>query len=354
MSELDSAIMLPHKDAFQRWLGLAVSVLAVCASLATLLGFLASWSFLFEYCCHFRVQYGCVLAICAMMTVLVRHYWSSLIYATLALVNMALVLPLCFATSVASFSGYGIENVRLAILNVEADNTEYERVIAFLHETNAELVALVEINREWMVALEPILGEYPYATGAALDTENGVLILARYPIIDTEVKSIYGRSAVVAHCDAHGSPLTIIAAHTVPPKTRGMLEDRNRQLAALAETAKLTEGAVLLVGDLNTSSWSPRFQDLVHRSQLRDSRIGFGVQSTWPVGNCLLRIPIDHCLVSRSIVVQDRKVGPDVGSDHFPVIIDMSIQDGRLATQDEENVAGSMQPLATTIGNSTN
>jgi len=39
----------------------------------------------------------------------------------------------------------------------------------------------------------------------------------------------------------------------------------------------------------------------------------------------LLGIPIDHCLVSPEIIVTKRSVGPSVGSDHYPVIIDFSI-----------------------------
>ena len=36
-----------------------------------------------------------------------------------------------------------------------------------------------------------------------------------------------------------------------------------------------------------------------------------------------MRITIDHALVSREVQVHDRHVGPSIGSDHFPIVIDI-------------------------------
>ena len=79
----------------------------------------------------------------------------------------------------------------------------------------------------------------------------------------------------------------------------------------------------MLVGDLNCTSWTPAFAELERISGLRDSRKGFGVQPTWPSNLPGLRIPIDHFLVSPSLAVRNRFVGPAVGSDHFPVVIEL-------------------------------
>jgi endonuclease/exonuclease/phosphatase family metal-dependent hydrolase len=59
---------------------------------------------------------------------------------------------------------------------------------------------------------------------------------------------------------------------------------------------------------------------------LRDSREGFGLQNSWPAYWPWLSITIDHCLVSRDIRLIDRKVGPDIGSDHYPVLVEVGIQ----------------------------
>jgi endonuclease/exonuclease/phosphatase (EEP) superfamily protein YafD len=61
------------------------------------------------------------------------------------------------------------------------------------------------------------------------------------------------------------------------------------------------------------------FRDFLATTGLKDSRVGFGWQPTWPTGSMSLRIPIDHVLVEPDLVVLERQVGPDIGSDHLPV-----------------------------------
>jgi len=71
----------------------------------------------------------------------------------------------------------------------------------------------------------------------------------------------------------------------------------------------------------------PAFCRFAGESGLRDSRQGFGIQATWPSYMPPLRIAIDHCLVSGNVIVNGRRVGAHVGSDHFPVIVDVSLKD---------------------------
>ena len=56
--------------------------------------------------------------------------------------------------------------------------------------------------------------------------------------------------------------LNFIGAHTLPPVRPGNAERRNGQLREIAAlTATLTD-PIVLMGDLNITSWSPHFGDL--------------------------------------------------------------------------------------------
>ena len=63
---------------------------------------------------------------------------------------------------------------------------------------------------------------------------------------------------------------------------------------------------------------------LVGTTGLCDTRAGFGYQGSFPASSAILRIPIDHVLVSCEVGVRARRIGPDVGSDHLPVIVDLA------------------------------
>ena len=47
---------------------------------------------------------------------------------------------------------------------------------------------------------------------------------------------------------------------------------------------------------------------------------------SWPTWSPALRVPIDNCLVSGGLVVRGRHDGPSVGSDHFPLVVDLAIR----------------------------
>ena len=69
----------------------------------------------------------------------------------------------------------------------------------------------------------------------------------------------------------------------------------------------------------NTTPWSAAFQPL--NEELLNSMNGFGWQPTYPAGAGLLMLPIDHLLHSGHLTTVDRSTGPDLGSDHLPLIV---------------------------------
>jgi endonuclease/exonuclease/phosphatase (EEP) superfamily protein YafD len=50
-----------------------------------------------------------------------------------------------------------------------------------------------------------------------------------------------------------------------------------------------------------------------------------GLRPTWPTRPALARIPIDHFLLSDHLNVASIRTGPDIGSDHLPLILDLAV-----------------------------
>ena len=98
---------------------------------------------------------------------------------------------------------------------------------------------------------------------------------------------------------------------------------RNLQLRELARLAAEHAGPTILCGDLNTSGWSPYFQDLLREGELLDTRQGFGLlpsHSTFYV----VQMTLDHILVSKHFRTLRRWVVPCWGSDHDAVAADLA------------------------------
>lgn len=101
---------------------------------------------------------------------------------------------------------------------------------------------------------------------------------------------------------------------------------RNQQLLGFANGRLAFYRHLILVGDLNNTPFSPTFKQLLKQSHLKDTRIGQGIFPTWPVTLPFMWIPIDHVLVSDAFQVESFQAGPYTGSDHYPIVVDLSLK----------------------------
>ena len=169
-----------------------------------------------------------------------------------------------------------------------------------------------------------MLAAYPYSVSSPRVDNFGIALFSKLPLIDPVVTS-FGPDADVPSVQAkiawQGKTLTFLGTHPVPPISPQYAQLRNEQLHAVALHSSTLEGSILLMGDLNTTPWSYHFRRLLAVSGLTDCNRGYGLQTTWHAQRPMLRIPIDHCLHSSDITILDKRVGRDVGSDHFPIIV---------------------------------
>jgi endonuclease/exonuclease/phosphatase (EEP) superfamily protein YafD len=119
----------------------------------------------------------------------------------------------------------------------------------------------------------------------------------------------------------------------MPPGSKETFELRNVQLRGLASLAGQSKGMMILIGDLNVTPWSPDYARLIRDSGLRDARRGHGILPTWPTFFPLMMIPLDHCLISPTLAVSDIRLGPNIGSDHLPLIVDLLLPTTPMASR---------------------
>ena len=301
---------------------------AAIACICSLVGFLAGLWWPFELASHLRAQYLYLLMACGVILFLGKRKRGTAVSGVCAIVNVSLIVPLYFGGSIAHGD---TQTLRAVFMNVNQSNRAHEKFQKFIGSAKPDFVMLVEVTREWMNALQEMQDDYPFLRYLpASKGRSGVALLSRIPISIGEVGHFGAAQlpSVVARLEVGGESLTVVGAHALSPLGRIRSEYRNQELAALAQIVRSQTGPVMVLADLNTTSWSPFFHDLLRTTDLRDSRIGFGVQPTWPTMFPPLWNTIDRCLVSARVLVHNRKVGPHIGSDHYPVVVDFSIQPG--------------------------
>jgi endonuclease/exonuclease/phosphatase (EEP) superfamily protein YafD len=118
-----------------------------------------------------------------------------------------------------------------------------------------------------------------------------------------------------------GKHIRLVGTHPLPPGSSDHARLRNEQLRRVAGQVHGQDLPVVVLGDLNTTPWSPFFSDLLREGGLQDTSAGRGIFASWPSALPFLRIPLDHCLVSPGFAVCDKRVGPRVGGDHLPIVV---------------------------------
>ena len=307
-----------------------MGVLLAAASRILALGARGYW--LMDLLVNFRVQYALYLVVAAVLLFLCRNFRWAGVAAVLAALNLWVIFPYLapLPQSPESKKG-GSESFRLMNFNVLSSNRRYDDVIAYLRKQDADFVFLLEASPGCEPALKKLGDLYPHQKHEIQAGNFGMVLLSKTPFQKVEV-SEYTPS--IASIDAlvlvGGKRVRLIGTHPYPPINAKLSRLRNAHMQRLAESIAKEPVATktIVAGDFNMTPWSPHFKDFLSAAQLEDSAKGRGVMPTWyalPLFS--FGIPIDHICVSEGIHIEDRGVGPDLGSDHRAVWVDVRAVD---------------------------
>ena len=294
---------------------------------STLAGSCGAWHWAFDLCSHFRWYYFVAAAVFGVLIWRKRRRSAMAALGMTLLWNGGLLAPYYLPSSQSAIANGGT-NVSLVSLNVFTANKNKRAVIDYLRERSADLVVVMEVDERWEQALAELLDLYPHQFIQSRPDNFGIGLLSREPLAESRFVNA-GHThvpTIVARVEREGRAFMIVATHPLPPIGASNTRERDAQLRAVADTARASSLPCLVVGDFNATPWSSAFRDLTARSGLRDSALGRGVQGSWNAKSPLIRIPIDHVLVPANVKVIRRAVGPDVGSDHFPVEVEFVLQ----------------------------
>ena len=215
-------------------------------------------------------------------------------------------------------------NLRVLLANVLTSNTHHDRLLELIEREQPDVLVLLETDTNWIASLEPLEASYPFHLAVPRSDNFGIAIYSRLPMSDLRVVTPgQDLPSIIGTLTVGNQAVELIGTHPIPPIRGRRFRMRNEQLADLAN---LVSGPTILAGDLNLTMWSPHHARFESESGLRNTRRGFGILPSWPTGEIPVKIPLDHCLVSDDILVRDTRLGPSIGSDHLPLIVDLVIR----------------------------
>ena len=299
-----------------------VVVLVGLLAIVTVAGFLDRISWVFEPATVFRRQYVVLLLVVALLALALRQWYLVVAAIALAVVNVVAIAP--WQDGPRSAASSADPTLRIVAFNVRSGNHRYDELAQLIARLRPDVLGLVELTPGWAHAAESassrvrprrfVVRRGAYGMGLLTAATPTAISARRFPAD--------GPVVLIAHFNIRDRPLTFVLVHVHTPFAGSVHE---RELRALAAARPSLGSRLIVCGDFNTVSWATQFRDFSRSAGLTDVFRGAWHAYSWPSWSRLLGVPLDHCLISGGLAVRERHFGPSIGSDHFPLVVDVAI-----------------------------
>jgi len=297
----------------------------------TLAGLLGRYVWFFEFFTHFKPQLAVCFLVYAGLELAARRHRHAVVSLAFAAFNAVPVLLLLLPSGTqaqATPPASSPAHLRILHANILTCNTNFTALLSLVAQEHPDVIVLLEPDTRWLNDLSPLTNSYPVWAAMPREDNLGAAIYCGTNARSAEIFRLSDPEAVpstLARIAVGDKTLTVVGIHALAPYNSAMWCGRNSFSLELAKNLCGVEGPLVVTGDFNNTPWSAHFRQFLEASGLRDSAQGHGPQPTWPVAAPpLMRIPLDHCFHSVSVSILAKRPGPDIGSDHLPLIIDVS------------------------------
>jgi endonuclease/exonuclease/phosphatase (EEP) superfamily protein YafD len=248
-----------------------------------------------------------------------RPFWAPAVALAAALITAGRVAPdIAVALSVPSVSQSADgATLKVVTVNLWSQNGDGRPFVTFVENERPDVLILQEAYWHWKYYLDRLPAEYRIAAGCELPHQCNSVIVTRLPILTT--RQTGGPCCVAAtlalpHPLGSGS-IEIVGLHLSRTNDRAV---RDQELAVALNRDAAPGSRAILAGDLNALPWSTTIRHLDRHSGLeRITRF----TPSWPTPQKLFPIlPIDHIYAGCGWRATSLRRGPDIGSDHYPII----------------------------------
>ncbi len=221
--------------------------------------------------------------------------------------------------------------IRVVVSNIEQENSHYERWMSTIRQADPDLLIVLEINDRWVTAVSSLVDKFPHQVIQPQDNWYGMMLLSKYPIESSKVHflvqdDIPSIDATIRLADEQS--IRVVGVHPRPPEPIRDTDATARDAELMLWGRELEEESrpVIIGGDLNDVAWSETTRLFMRISGLLDPRRGRGFFNTFNANHWWMRFPLDHIFHSTHFAVRGIKRLPNVGSDHFPIQIDLQFE----------------------------
>lgn len=281
---------------------------------------------LMELTSHFSVFYaGCALIGLVLCLVFYRDGLVLALYLSVLLINVAVIVPYL---PLSKRTGAQDSDFRLMQVNLLFTNQDDKNLRADVEHYKPDFIVLQEFDFHWDNRLDDLKNDYPHHYLLPRETRFGLGVYSKYPLDNTRQFAMdRNNPAIFFETEIKGKSVRFSAVHPRSPGIIWAMKSRNIELQKIRNwiVDYKNRGALVVVGDLNVSPFSPVYRDVFKTTGIKNSREGRGIVPSFHTKMpWFLQIPIDHVLHNDDLVTTRIQTGRNFGSDHLPLIVDLA------------------------------
>ncbi|SFD93101.1 endonuclease/exonuclease/phosphatase family protein [Massilia yuzhufengensis] len=247
---------------------------------------------------------------------------------------------------------------RILTANVLTPNRNTDGLIALIRQHKPDIFVTLETDAWWQERLDVLEKDYPHTMKCALDNLYGMHVYSRLRLEDSAIQFLVEDDIPSMHTLVRlpcGKKVRMHFLHPTPPSPTEHEESTQRDAELLVVAKSVAEAGletpVIVAGDLNDVAWSTTTRLFRKISGLLDPRIGRGMFNTFHAHYWFARWPLDHLFHSDHFTLSHIERLPSFGSDHFPMLVELTYDSARGADQegleaDEEDHALAEEKIA--------
>jgi len=229
------------------------------------------------------------------------------------------------------------QRIRLLVANVYQFNRNIHGLFRNISIFSPDLVLVLEADDWWDRHLAALRHRYPQVVARPQQNTYGMLLFSRLELMSFEVRELVtkGVPSIKALVKLRsGKIVELHCLHPEPPFIGSDAYERDAELLLVAKETTRSPHPAIVCGDMNDVAWSRTSRLFQRMSGLLDPRIGRGLYSTFDAKRWYARWPLDHIFHDRRFLLNQIQVGGRIGSDHFPIFVELIYQPD--ATEAEE------------------
>ena len=229
--------------------------------------------------------------------------------------------------------------LRLLVSNVLMENREGGLWLETVRAADPDVVIAVETDAWWAETAGALTDTLPHAIELPQDDTYGMCVYSRFPFSRSEVRHLVEKEVPSLFLTADlpgGDAVRLVFLHPRPPRPDIGQDStlRDAELVLAAREVATYDGPVIVAGDLNDVAWSYTTSLFQKVAGLLDPRIGRGLFATFHADRWWLRYPLDHVFHSDDLALVGLERLRNVGSDHFPILIELAVDPSRRPIQE--------------------